>query len=86
MVECDICEAWQHTCCNGIDDTDTVPQLFVCSGSCDSLLPGKAKTQQQFESSAVLLMIPEANGYTAEAAEPFHQGTNLSFPSSPSMR
>jgi len=31
-------------------------------------------------------MIPEANGYTAEAAEPFHQGTNLSFPSSPSMR
>jgi len=63
MVECDICEAWQHTCCNGIDDTDTVPQLFVCSGSCDSLLPGKAKTQQQFESSAVLLMIPEANGY-----------------------
>ncbi|XP_011038253.1 PREDICTED: PHD finger protein MALE MEIOCYTE DEATH 1 [Populus euphratica] len=73
MVECDICEVWQHTRCNGIDDADTVPQLFICSGCCDSLLPGKTETHQRFESSDDLLMIPAAIGYGAEAAEPFYQ-------------
>ncbi|CAK7338934.1 unnamed protein product [Dovyalis caffra] len=86
MVECDICEVWQHTRCNGIDDANTVPQLFVCSGCCDSLQPVKAKTHQQFESSDELLMIPAAIGYRAEAAEAFYQGTNPSFPSSLSVQ
>ncbi|KAL3568477.1 hypothetical protein D5086_031128 [Populus alba] len=75
MVECDICEVWQHTRCNGIDDADTVPQLFICSGCCDSLLPGKTETHQRFESSDDLLMIPPAIGYGAEAAEPFYQAS-----------
>ncbi|XP_054795208.1 PHD finger protein MALE MEIOCYTE DEATH 1-like [Prosopis cineraria] len=39
MVACDICEVWQHTRCCGIDDSETVPPLFVCSGCCDSLVP-----------------------------------------------
>ncbi|KAK9272792.1 hypothetical protein L1049_003169 [Liquidambar formosana] len=32
MVECDICEVWQHTLCSGIEDADAVPPLFVCPG------------------------------------------------------
>ncbi|KAI4299631.1 hypothetical protein L6164_033068 [Bauhinia variegata] len=39
MVACDICEVWQHTRCCGIEDSETVPPLFVCSGCCDSLVP-----------------------------------------------
>ncbi|XP_028784612.1 PHD finger protein MALE MEIOCYTE DEATH 1-like [Neltuma alba] len=39
MVACDICGVWQHTRCCGIDDSETVPPLFVCSGCCDSLVP-----------------------------------------------
>ncbi|XP_010034488.2 PHD finger protein MALE MEIOCYTE DEATH 1 [Eucalyptus grandis] len=37
MVACDLCEVWQHTRCCGIDDTDNVPPLFVCSACCKSL-------------------------------------------------
>ncbi|KAJ6684194.1 PHD FINGER PROTEIN MALE MEIOCYTE DEATH 1-RELATED [Salix viminalis] len=76
MVECDICEVWQHTRCNGIHDADIVPQLFICSGCCDSLLPGKTETHQKFESSDDLLMIPAAIGYGAEVAEPFFPSLN----------
>ncbi|RCV11911.1 hypothetical protein SETIT_2G224700v2 [Setaria italica] len=35
MACCDICEAWQHTRCAGIKDTDDVPHVFVCS-RCDN--------------------------------------------------
>ncbi|CAJ1970876.1 unnamed protein product [Sphenostylis stenocarpa] len=41
MVACDICEVWQHTRCCGIDDSETVPPLFVCTGCCDSLVPSR---------------------------------------------
>ncbi|WVZ65144.1 hypothetical protein U9M48_014556 [Paspalum notatum var. saurae] len=34
MACCDICEAWQHTRCAGIMDTEDVPHVFVCS-RCD---------------------------------------------------
>lgn len=44
MVACDICEVWQHTRCCGIDDSETVPPLFVCSGCCDSLVPPRVET------------------------------------------
>ncbi|XP_050227365.1 PHD finger protein MALE MEIOCYTE DEATH 1 [Mercurialis annua] len=37
MIACDICEVWQHTRCNGIDDSETVPPLFVCRSCCDSM-------------------------------------------------
>ncbi|GER26232.1 PHD finger protein [Striga asiatica] len=39
MVSCDICEAWQHTLCSGIEDSEAVPKLFVCDSCCSSLAP-----------------------------------------------
>ncbi|XP_057527229.1 PHD finger protein MALE MEIOCYTE DEATH 1 [Amaranthus tricolor] len=44
MVSCDICEVWQHTRCSGIEDTETVPPLFVCKKCCSSLMPPRAET------------------------------------------
>ncbi|ESW13928.1 hypothetical protein PHAVU_008G238400 [Phaseolus vulgaris] len=44
MVACDICEVWQHTRCCGIDDSETVPPLFVCTGCCDSLVPSRTES------------------------------------------
>lgn len=38
MMKCDVCEVWQHTRCCGIEDSHTVPPLFVCSGCCASLV------------------------------------------------
>lgn len=35
MACCDICEAWQHTRCAGIADTEDVPHVFLCS-RCDN--------------------------------------------------
>ncbi|KAL6656111.1 hypothetical protein ACP70R_006937 [Stipagrostis hirtigluma subsp. patula] len=35
MACCDICEAWQHTRCAGIKDTEDVPHVFLCS-RCDN--------------------------------------------------
>ncbi|XP_021864018.1 PHD finger protein MALE MEIOCYTE DEATH 1 [Spinacia oleracea] len=43
MVSCDICEAWQHTRCTGIEDTETVPPLFVCQTCCSSLMPPRVE-------------------------------------------
>lgn len=33
MVECDACQAWQHTRCCGIDDDEDAPSVFLC-GTC----------------------------------------------------
>lgn len=38
MVACDICEAWQHTHCCGIEEAEAVPRLFVCETCCSSLV------------------------------------------------
>uniref|UniRef100_A0A0E0IKQ6 Zinc finger PHD-type domain-containing protein n=1 Tax=Oryza nivara TaxID=4536 RepID=A0A0E0IKQ6_ORYNI len=35
MACCDICEAWQHTRCAGIADTEDAPHVFLCS-RCDN--------------------------------------------------
>uniref|UniRef100_J3MXZ6 Zinc finger PHD-type domain-containing protein n=1 Tax=Oryza brachyantha TaxID=4533 RepID=J3MXZ6_ORYBR len=35
MACCDICEAWQHTRCAGIADTEDVPHVFLCN-RCDN--------------------------------------------------
>ncbi|KAI4307674.1 hypothetical protein L6164_030837 [Bauhinia variegata] len=48
MVACDICEVWQHTRCCGIEDSEIVPPLFVCSGCCDSLVPPRADCPDAF--------------------------------------
>ncbi|KAK7819131.1 phd finger protein [Quercus suber] len=55
MVECDLCEVWQHTRCCGIEDTETVPPLFVCSGCCASLVPPKTDSSCGLECSPTLL-------------------------------
>ncbi|GMY38214.1 PHD finger protein MALE MEIOCYTE DEATH 1 [Fagus crenata] len=62
MVACDICEVWQHTRCCGIEDTETVPPLFVCSGCCVSLVPPKTDSFCAFECSSTLLMPKETYG------------------------
>ena len=62
MVACDICEVWQHTRCCGIEDTETVPPLFVCSGCCVSLVPQKGESCCSFECSSALLMPTETYG------------------------
>ncbi|EEF42555.1 PHD finger protein At1g33420 [Ricinus communis] len=30
MLACDTCGVWQHTRCAGIDNSDTIPSMFVC--------------------------------------------------------
>lgn len=42
MVACDMCEVWQHTICEGIDDSDVVPPLFLC-GRCRYALQQSSK-------------------------------------------
>ncbi|CBI33452.3 hypothetical protein VitviT2T_021569 [Vitis vinifera] len=44
MVACDICEVWQHTVCSGIDDSETVPPLFVCPKCCALLVPARSES------------------------------------------
>ncbi|KAF8010046.1 hypothetical protein BT93_J0881 [Corymbia citriodora subsp. variegata] len=65
MVACDICEAWQHTRCCGIDDTDQDPPLFVCSACCKSFAQPKQEDSLlefrysgQLELSGCLLLPP----------------------------
>ncbi|XP_047966013.1 PHD finger protein MALE MEIOCYTE DEATH 1-like [Salvia hispanica] len=41
MVACDICEAWQHTHCCGIEESEAVPRLFVCEACCTLLVTTK---------------------------------------------
>lgn len=55
MIACDTCEVWQHTRCNGIGDSETVPPLFVCTGCCDSM---RKKVKVELGNSEDLLMIP----------------------------
>ncbi|KZV49766.1 PHD finger protein MALE MEIOCYTE DEATH 1 [Dorcoceras hygrometricum] len=49
MVSCDICEIWQHTRCNGVEDTDNVPRLFVCDVCCSNLAPVQTQCGLGFE-------------------------------------
>lgn len=44
MVSCDICEIWHHTRCCGIDDSQAVPQMFICEACCSSLAPPRAES------------------------------------------
>ncbi|KAJ7964448.1 PHD finger protein family [Quillaja saponaria] len=66
MVACDICEVWQHTRCCGIEDAETVPPLFVCTGCCDSLVPPRADTAFGGDCSDDFLLFPEPNNYLME--------------------
>ncbi|KAL1308275.1 hypothetical protein HN51_050209 [Arachis hypogaea] len=59
MVACDICEVWQHTRCCGIEDSETVPPLFVCSGCCDSLAPRQMESPFAMDCVDDFLVSPE---------------------------
>ncbi|MED6155020.1 hypothetical protein PIB30_001702 [Stylosanthes scabra] len=59
MVACDICEVWQHTRCCGIDDSETVPPLFVCSSCCDSLAPTRVESPFAMDCVDDFLVSPE---------------------------
>ncbi|XP_073041272.1 LOW QUALITY PROTEIN: PHD finger protein MALE MEIOCYTE DEATH 1-like [Primulina eburnea] len=67
MVSCDICEIWQHTRCNGVEDTDTVPRLFVCDVCCSNLAPVQTacglgfELDQSYKVPMVLPHMPELN-------------------------
>lgn len=54
MVACDICEVWQHTRCCGIDDSKTMPPLFVCESCCASLAPTRT-IQPSYEFECAVL-------------------------------
>ncbi|KAL5743540.1 hypothetical protein ACOSQ2_026656 [Xanthoceras sorbifolium] len=66
MMACDICEVWQHTRCHGIQDSETVPPLFVCQGCCTSLAPLRTESAFEFESSEGHLLFPPAIDYEEE--------------------
>ncbi|KAJ8763001.1 hypothetical protein K2173_023206 [Erythroxylum novogranatense] len=53
MVACDICEVWQHTRCNFIADSETVPPLFVCRRCCNSLVPSTNELEVEYDQNAV---------------------------------
>ncbi|KAK3039344.1 hypothetical protein RJ639_028744 [Escallonia herrerae] len=62
MVACDMCEVWQHTRCNGIDDSEAVPPLFVCSRCCTSFLPPKTEDLFEYDYFGDSLLPPVAEG------------------------
>ncbi|KAF6146540.1 hypothetical protein GIB67_008826, partial [Kingdonia uniflora] len=49
MVSCDICEVWQHTRCNCIDENEVVPTLFLCSRCCSSIMPALGDYKMDME-------------------------------------
>ena len=59
MVSCDICEVWQHTRCCGIDDSETVPLQFVCTGCCDSLVPPRIESAFGMDCADIFQISPE---------------------------
>ncbi|KAM7515886.1 hypothetical protein LguiA_005469 [Lonicera macranthoides] len=57
MMACDVCETWQHTRCSGIDDTEAVPPIFVCTACCAALVVppsggGRRQWQPRLEAGA----------------------------------
>ncbi|XP_065850081.1 PHD finger protein MALE MEIOCYTE DEATH 1 [Euphorbia lathyris] len=66
MVACDMCEVWQHTRCNGIEDSGAVPPLFVCVGCCDSLIQSRPEAVVENEENCDDLLMVPASEYVAE--------------------
>ncbi|KAL1215232.1 PHD finger protein MALE MEIOCYTE DEATH 1 [Cardamine amara subsp. amara] len=66
MIACDVCETWQHTRCCGIDDSDTLPPLFVCSNCCDEFAEQQRKVLQpkyEFPNPENMFLIESADDY-----------------------
>ncbi|KAG2312598.1 hypothetical protein Bca4012_027155 [Brassica carinata] len=69
MISCDVCEVWQHTRCCGIDDSDTLPPLYVCSSCCDEFAEQQERDLQpkyEFQNPGQMLMIGAADDYFGE--------------------
>lgn len=62
MVACDLCEVWQHTRCNGIDEDEVVPPLFVCYRCCESI--GQQKYPKQLDGMGFIdwMTVPVVSG------------------------
>ncbi|RID74548.1 hypothetical protein BRARA_B01641 [Brassica rapa] len=72
MISCDVCEVWQHTRCCGIDDSDTLPPLYVCSSCCDEFAEQQKRVLQpkyEFQNPGQMLMLGAADDYFAEEDE-----------------
>ncbi|CAN8238370.1 unnamed protein product [Cochlearia groenlandica] len=81
MISCDVCEVWQHTRCCGIDDSDTLPPLFVCSNCCDEFAEQQRKVlkpKYEFRSQDHMLLIEAANDFFGNET---CLGNNMMFPS-----
>ncbi|KFK41037.1 hypothetical protein AALP_AA2G077200 [Arabis alpina] len=66
MVACDVCEVWQHTRCCGIEDSDTLPPLFVCSNCCDEFAEQQRKVLQpkyEFPNTENMLLLEAPDNY-----------------------
>ncbi|EOA34956.1 hypothetical protein CARUB_v10020044mg [Capsella rubella] len=66
MISCDVCEVWQHTRCCEIDDSDTLPPLFVCSNCCEEFAEQQRKLLQpkyEFPSSDNMFLIESADDF-----------------------
>ncbi|CAD5316426.1 unnamed protein product [Arabidopsis thaliana] len=66
MISCDVCEVWQHTRCCGIDDSDTLPPLFVCSNCCEEFAEQQRKVLQpkyEFPSSENMFLLESADDF-----------------------
>ncbi|XP_056852881.1 PHD finger protein MALE MEIOCYTE DEATH 1 isoform X2 [Raphanus sativus] len=69
MISCDVCEVWQHTRCCGIDDSDTLPPLYVCSSCCDEFADQQKRVllpKYEFPNPDQMLMIGAADDYFGE--------------------
>lgn len=82
MVACDICEVWQHTRCCGIEDRESVPPLFVCSGCCKSVVGSRGGDEDEildFEQPCITgefepfcsLLLPRELDYSNEMGFPY---------------
>ncbi|CAH8385981.1 unnamed protein product [Eruca vesicaria subsp. sativa] len=72
MISCDVCEVWQHTRCCGIDDSDTLPPLYVCSSCCDEFAEQQKRVLQpkyEFQNPDQVLMIGAADDYFGDEDE-----------------
>ncbi|CAH2065663.1 unnamed protein product [Thlaspi arvense] len=66
MISCDVCEVWQHTRCCGIDDSNTLPPLYVCSNCCEEFAEQQRKVLQpkyEFPNQDQMLLIEAADDY-----------------------
>ncbi|PKI71253.1 hypothetical protein CRG98_008353 [Punica granatum] len=53
MVACDVCQVWQHTLCNGIEQDEDVPPTFICEKCSDGKKTNIVGTRSGNDKSSV---------------------------------